>query len=202
MESTTYSSGRHWKLLSILDKNSELTINFRTWELYEYPTLPTTDKQSWMVKSATQLEKPRYVIVAFQTERKNKLDKNVSLFDHCKLTNLKLYLNSEVYPYDNLNINFTKHQCANLYEMYAEFQRSYYDSKTQPLFHLQNFKEYAPIGVIDCSRQNEILNAGTVDIRLEMEFESAVPANTTCYCLIIHDRIVKYSPLTGLVRIL
>jgi hypothetical protein len=189
-------------LLKIVDRNSELSINFRTWELYEYASLPTTDKQSWMVKSATQLEKPRYIIVAFQTNRKNKLDANMCLFDHCKLTNLKLYLNSEVYPYDNQNLNFTKHQIANLYEMYAAFQSSYYDSKPQPLLNIQNFKEYAPIGVIDCSRQNEVLNSGTVDIRLEMDFESEIPAHTTCYCLIIHDRIVKYSPLTNLVRIL
>jgi hypothetical protein len=190
------------RLLKVVDTNSELTIAFRAWELYEYPTLPKTEKHSWMVKSTTQLEKPRYIIIGFQTNRKNVLNANASQFDHCKLNNLKLFLNSEAYPYDSMNIKFSQKRIANLYDMYANFQYSYYDKHSRPLFDLKTFMERAPIVTIDCSRQNELLNAGTVDIRLEFDYDSALPDNTTCYCLILHDKIVKYIPLTGLVRVL
>ena len=47
-------------------------------------------------------------------------------FVHCKLTNVKLYLNSEFYPYDDLNLDFNKYKTAVLYDMYVRFRISYY----------------------------------------------------------------------------
>lgn len=188
------------KLLSLLEQGSELEIGFRNWELYEYPLLQNTQSHTWTVKSATQLEKPRYVIIGFQTNRKNKLSVNSSKFDHCNLTNIKLYLNSEIFPYDNLNLNFDKNQYSILYEMYSNFQQSYYERENEPLFNPKSFKDTAPLVVIDCSRQNEILNYGSVDIRLEFETNKDIPSSTSAYCLILHDTIVKYTPLTGNIR--
>ncbi|XP_077260891.1 uncharacterized protein LOC143896749 [Temnothorax americanus] len=69
------------------------------------------------VKTATQLEKLRYVIFALQTGRKNIMSQNVSVFDACNLTNVKLYLNSEFYPYDIMNLDFTKNRYAVLFDM-------------------------------------------------------------------------------------
>ena len=43
-------------------------------------------------------------------------------FDHCKLTNVKLYLNFEFYPYDDLNFD----KIAVLYNMYVHFRTFYY----------------------------------------------------------------------------
>ncbi|XP_071571821.1 uncharacterized protein [Temnothorax nylanderi] len=85
-----------------------------------------TTKHSWAIKTATQLEKPRYVVFALQTGRKNVMSADTSRFDHCNLTNVKLYLNSEVYPYDDLNLDFDKHRWAILYDMYARFCKNYY----------------------------------------------------------------------------
>lgn len=39
---------------------------------------------------------------------------------------MKFYLNSKVYPYDNLNLNFAQKQSVLLYEMFVNFQTSYY----------------------------------------------------------------------------
>jgi len=83
---------------------------FRSWDLYEFSLLQTTIKHSWAIKTATQLEKPRYIIFAMQTGRKNVISEDVSQFDDCKLTNAKLYLNSECYPYDDLNLDFDKNR--------------------------------------------------------------------------------------------
>lgn len=185
------------KLLSFIENGTELEIGFRNWELFEYPQLQKSQSHTWSVKSATQLEKPRYIIIAFQTDRKNKFTVNASKFDHCNLTNIKLYLNSEMFPYDNLNLNFDKNQFAILYEMYSNFQQSYYERENEPLFSPVDFKDIAPLIVIDCSRQNEILNSGSVDIRLEFDTNKDIPDSTAAFCLILHDKIIKYSPLTG-----
>ena len=83
--------------------------------------------------------------------------------------------------------------------MYAKFGQSYY-GHGEPLLNAIEFLQYAPITVIDCSRQNESLKSATVDVRIDFECKENVPANTSAVCLIIHDRIVEYSPLTNVVR--
>ena len=66
------------RLLNYMRNDPVISMSFRTWELYEYPLLPQTTKHVWSVKASTQLEKPRYVIVGFQTNRKNVATKNFS----------------------------------------------------------------------------------------------------------------------------
>jgi len=85
-------------------------LSFRSWNLNEYPLLQNTIKHSWAVKMATQLEKSQYIIFV-QTDRKNVMSR-VSVFDDCNLSNVKIYLNSEFYPYDDLNLDFGKKRYA------------------------------------------------------------------------------------------
>ncbi|KAL6416448.1 hypothetical protein ACFW04_013464 [Cataglyphis niger] len=113
-------------LLRTLDSGRYLSVAFRSWDLYEFPLLQNTTKHSWAVKAATQLEKPRYVIFALQSGRKNVLPQVPSIFDNCKLTNVKLYLNSDFYLYDDMNLNFEKNKIAVLYDMYSKFRKTYY----------------------------------------------------------------------------
>ncbi|XP_071054981.1 uncharacterized protein [Onthophagus taurus] len=82
--------------------------------------------------------------------------------------NMKVFLNSEKYPYEPLHLNFKTGQIAVLYEMCCNFAKSYYDRElAEPMFNRDTFLANTPIIVIDCSRQNDILNVGTVDIRIE-----------------------------------
>ncbi|XP_077282733.1 uncharacterized protein LOC143908798 [Temnothorax americanus] len=161
----------------------------------------STTKHSWAVKAAPQLEKPRYVIFALQTGRRNEFTEDASRFDHCTLTNVKLYLNSEFYPYDDVNADFENDKFAVQYEMYAKFRGAYYgDGRDNALLSPREFARVAPLVVIDCSRQNESVKSATVDVRIEFECKENVPPKTTAFCLIVHDRVIEYSPLTNVVR--
>uniref|UniRef100_A0ABD2VTZ2 Double jelly roll-like domain-containing protein n=1 Tax=Trichogramma kaykai TaxID=54128 RepID=A0ABD2VTZ2_9HYME len=185
------------RLLRQIDK--PIAMSFRSWELYEYPTLPISTRHVWTVKTSNQLEKPRFVILAFQTNRKAIRENDASLFDHCNLTNVKLFLNSQYYPYNNLNINVAQSQYAALYDMYLNFQRGYYGKTPKPMFDKRKFID-SPLIVIDCSKQNESLKNAPVDVRLEFESSANFPANTSAYCLILHDRIVEYNAVSGDVK--
>ncbi|KAG5312790.1 MMP13 Collagenase, partial [Acromyrmex insinuator] len=66
---------------------------------------------SWVVKTTSQLEKSRYVIFALQTGKRNVPLQNGSQFDVCNLTNVKLFLNSDFYPYDDMNLDFEHKIC-------------------------------------------------------------------------------------------
>lgn len=198
MPYVTLSDKRKIRLLSHIEK--DVTMSFRTWELYEYPMLPNTTKHVWTVKTSNQLEKPRFVIVGFQTNRRVAKTANASRFDHCKITNVKLFLNSQCYPYSNLNLDMSRNQYAVLYDMYATFQNVYYGKDSEPMLTKKDFLTHAPLIVIDCSKQNESLKQAPVDVRLELEAESNFPVGTTAYCLILHDRIVEYNPISGDVK--
>lgn len=188
-------------LLNIINNGKVLQIPFRNWDLYEYPVLPIASKQIWAIKSSSHLETPRYVVLGFQSDIKNNTNSDSSKFNHCKLTNVKVFLNSQCFPYENLNLNFDKNQYSVLYEMYTQFQNAYYKEQSNPLLSWKQFKDKCLI-VIDCSKQSEQLKSGPVDIRLEFEAAENFPNQTTAYCLILHDRIVEYTPLTGIVNIL
>lgn len=188
-------------LLKQLKADRDIVLPFRSWELHEYPILPSTQRHTWTVKTSTHLEKPRYVIFGMQTDRRNNITANAGHFDHCKITNCKLFLNSQFFPYDNLHISFDKGRYSVLYDMYGRFQNSYYGKVNTPLLTPSEFNSKAPIVIIDCSKQNESVKSSSVDIKLELEFETNVPTNTTAYCLIIHDKIVTYTPLTGVVKL-
>lgn len=89
---------------------------------------------SWAIKTTTQLEKPRYVIFALQTARRNVPTENASQFDDCAISNIKLYLNSEFYPYDDMNLDFDNKKYVILYEMYSKFRKSYYGCEFEEMY--------------------------------------------------------------------
>ncbi|KAJ8972050.1 hypothetical protein NQ317_001520 [Molorchus minor] len=197
----TVSIQEQLRLNKTINKNVELPIKFRSWELIEYPSLSSTTRHTWPVKTTTKVETPRHVIVAFQNDRKNRITTDMSKFDHCDLKNIRIFLNSERYPYNDLFIDFENNKYATLFEMYANFQESYYSNKTnQPIFNPTDFKLHAPLAHIDCSRQKETLQTGSIVMRIEFETERPTSANTTAYCLILHERHFTYNPLTKIVK--
>lgn len=184
------------KLFRMVEKDVTIHLPFRSWELHEYPTLPIANRQSWTIKTSSQLEKPRFVILAFQTDRKNKINADASKFDTCELTDVKLYLNSNYYPYDNVRGDY----CI-FYEMFSSFQKSFYDKSIgSSTVDYNTFKNTTPLYVIDCSKQVDNLKSGPVDVRLEFEAKNNFPDNTSAYCLLLHDSHLAYTLLTGSVK--
>ncbi|RYA73330.1 hypothetical protein DD592_25905 [Enterobacter cloacae complex sp. 2DZ2F20B] len=201
MHHLSVSDAERIALIDIVRSNRELDIMFRSKELHEFAPPVQSITNTWTIK--TSLEKPQYILFALQQGRKNQLKKNYSQFDHCNLRDVKLYLNDTMYPYDNLNVDFTNNRYAILYDMFKEFQTSFLSKQTsEPLFDKDEFKEKTPIIVIDCSKQTEALKRGPVTITLWFETISGIPADTTAYCLILHDRMVKYIPAQDVVRVL
>jgi hypothetical protein len=196
----TVDDGERLKLLKLIEKEKSLFIPFRSFETFEYPELGTTKKVVWNLKTASKLEKPRFIIIGLQKGRKNTMAKDCSIFDHCNLTNIKVFLNSIAYPYDNLNLDFTKNNFTLLYDMYTSFQESYYEKSVRnPILNPTTFLSNAPIIVIDTSKQNDSATASSVDVQLEIEASESL-SGVTAYCLLIHDRIVEYVPFTREVR--
>ncbi|XP_055309447.1 uncharacterized protein LOC129573179 [Sitodiplosis mosellana] len=198
----TLSDEAKLAMLRYLEKKQTISIPYRSWDLYEMPQLPQSRRHIWTVKSTTQISKPRYVFVVFQTNKQT-VSANSATYDNCDISDVKLYLNSEYYPYDNYNLDFTSGNYQELYHSFLQIQSSYYqghgtlDSNSCIL----TFDQFgnSPIFAFDCSRSEESLIGGTVDVRLEINARENIPANTAAYCLIVHDNQVEYSPFSGIV---
>ena len=81
--------------------------------------------------------------------------------------------------------------------MYCDFQKTYYNrSIAGPLLSRDGFKSQAPLFIIDCRHQSEIIKNGPVDIRIEIKTKKPLVSTTSAYCLMLHDRIINYNPLT------
>ena len=188
------------RLYNKLKNDPKILIPFRRLELHELPSLRTTDRESWNVKTSTALERPRFVILAFQTRRRNIIDANADRFDHCNMRNIKIYLNSESYPYTNLQLNIQEDDYSLVYHMYTQFQVSYYGTqKPNPLLDYDEFKNHM-LFVFDVSKQKEELKSASIDLKIELEGRESFKEDTRGYCFIICDSIIEYTPLSGIVR--
>lgn len=61
-------------------------------------------------------------------------------------------------------------------------------------------KTIATLVVTYCSYQQETLHKGPVEVRVEFETGDNIPDKTSDYCLILHDRLFSYNPLTSTIR--
>lgn len=183
-------------LLKIIERDQPIKIAFRKWQLFEFPVLPRNKFQTWTIKTSSMLEKPRYSTFGLQTNRKDNASKIASHFDFCDIQNIKLYLNGKYYPYDNYN-----GKKAIIYRDYCSFQSSYFDnSDNQPCLDKETYFAKTPLVVIDCSKQEDSLKTGSLDVRMEIETKEDVPENTAAYCLLISESLIEYTPLSGTVR--
>ncbi|XP_044757181.1 uncharacterized protein LOC123317795 [Coccinella septempunctata] len=188
------------ELLESMKSNRAILFPFRKWEIHELPTLTANSlTEIWNIKTTSIIDYPRFIICCFQTNKKNKSTENSTLFDNLDISNVRLLLNGEFIPQENLRLNFNKNDYAEAYYNYTEFSTSYNNLKINPILQYSDFKNRC-LFVIDCSRRSESFKSSTVDVKLEIESRVGFPTSTKAYCIIVYDCVMEYLPLTETVR--
>jgi len=72
--------------------------------------VPQSTTFSWRLSVKTSPEKPRYIIVAFQTAKSGNQEVNPAIFNHCDLKNMYIMLNQDRYPAVDYNLSFPNQQ--------------------------------------------------------------------------------------------
>jgi len=180
---------------NMIEQKVTIPLGFRA-RSCEQTTLTQTFNPTWRLSVTGGVEKPRWIIIGFQTSRIDTQLQNPAVFDHLSLKNAYVTLNSERYPMSDIITNFDKNEYIKLYSMFDDFKKEYYgiDSLvggTQ--VNVAAYKSLFPIIVFDVRKQNEKLKTGVTDIQVRFEFGAAVPVNTTVYAVIISDRFYKLS---------
>ena len=188
------------KLLKILEKGKWIQLFFRAWDYTEFPNIPTSDKVNWQVKNASPVDRPLFVIVGFQQDRRENVTKDASKFDHCQLTDCRLYLNSQRYPAESLDLDFQRNKFSTAYNLFSSFQSAYYGESGKQKLSMSEYKDTASLIVFDCSNSDPSIKVSSVDIRLEFTFSQPLGQKVTASCLLIHEKIVNYNPFTNLIE--
>lgn len=191
------------RLLDGLNKNSSVPVAFRKWSFYELPSMRKGNKEIWPVTSTTNKGRPQYVIVGFQTDKKDQITGDCTLFDHLNIVDLKVYLNSYCYPFESMNLEFAKENYVELYKMYTEFQPYIWESsRRQPILNFVDFKSRS-LFVVDTTKNNDEETAPTTscEVRVEIQSSKDFPENTKAYCILIQESMYTYKPLSGEVSI-
>ena len=180
---------------NLIEQKVTIPLGFRA-RSCEQTTLAQTFNPTWRLSVTGGVEKPRWIIIGFQTSRIDTQLQNPAVFDHLSLKNAYVTLNSERYPMSDIITNFDKNEYIKLYSMFDDFKKEYYgiDSLvggTQ--VNVAAYKSLFPIIVFDVRKQNEKLKTGVTDIQVRFEFGAAVPVNTTAYAVLISDRFYKLS---------
>lgn len=158
-------------------------------------TVPQSTTFSWRLSVKTSPEKPRYIIIGFQTNRDGNQEANPSIFDHCDLKNMYVMMNQERYPAIDYNLSFPNQQFSRAYRDAATFSEKFYGMDqliTQSSIAPVDYKELFPLFVFDVSKQSERLKSSVVDIQLKASFNAAVPAGTEAYAVVISDKLLNF----------
>ena len=180
---------------TLVEQKITLPLAFRA-RTSEQTMLTQTLNSTWRLSVIGGVEKPRWIIIGFQTARINTQQQNPAAFDHLNLKNAYITLNSERYPMLDITTNFDRNEYMKLYDMFDDFKKDYYGidglvGGTQ--VNVAAYKSLFPIIVFDVRKQNEKIKTGVTDIQVKFEFNAAVPADTTAYAIMISDRFDKLS---------
>jgi hypothetical protein len=158
-------------------------------------TVPQSTTFSWTLSVETSPKKPRYILVAFQTDRAGNQDSNTSNFDHCNLKTTYIMMNQERYPAVDYNLSFPNQQFSRAYEDAASFSEKFYGMDeliTQSNITLSDFKALFPIMVFDVTERSERLKSSVIYLQTKATFNTAVAADTEAFAVVISDRLLNF----------
>ena len=153
--------------------------------------VPQATEFAWRLSIASGIEKPRYIVVGFQSPAGNVAETNFAVFNaNVQVINAYVELNSERFPSNDYITNYDNNQYAQFYNSFKEFKKNYSgDDDENDCVSYQSYKKLFRLYVFDVSKQSERLKNTVVDIRLTFKFAANAPANTTAYAVVYHDRI-------------
>ena len=85
-------------------------------------SVPQSTSFTWRLSVKSSPEKPRYIIVGFQTGKYGDQEQDPSIFDNVDVSNMYATLNSTRYPVVDYTISFPKQQFSRAYGETAAFR--------------------------------------------------------------------------------
>jgi hypothetical protein len=180
-------------LMKLVESRIDIPIAYRGIRC-ESNHVPQSTSSNWRLSVSTGTVRPRYIVVAFQTDRLNNQEKNASVFDHVDVESVTVSLNSERYPLESHNLNFADRTISRGYFDFEQFKAAFYSTDSMSTscgISPSEFIDFYPIFVIDLRYQMSELKSATQDIVVNCKFRNAAPANTQMYAIMLSDTVAS-----------
>ena len=158
-------------------------------------SVPESTSFTWRLSVKTAPEKPRFIVVGFETAKDDDQTKNPSKFDHVNLRNAYVMLNSDLYPAVDYNLSFANQKFSRVYGDAALFAVKLFGMDeliTQSNITPSDYKTLYPLFTFDVSKQKEKRKSSVADIQIKANFIENVPANTRAFALVISDKRLSF----------
>ena len=132
-------------------------------------SVPESTRFTWRLSVKSSPEKPRFIIVGFQTDKDGDQTKNPSKFDHVNLRNAYVMLKSDRYPAVDYNLSFANQKFSRVYGDASLFGVKFIGMDeliTQSNITSSDYKTLYPLFTFDVSKQKEKLKSSVVDIQI------------------------------------
>ena len=183
-----------FQLYKLIEAKATLPVAYRMRQC-ESISVPQITNFTWRLSVKSSPEKPRYIIVGFQTGKDGDQEQNPSIFDNVDVSNMYATLNSRRYPAVDYNMSFPKQQFSRAYRDAAAFRSMFYHMSelvSSPNITPADYKTLYPLFVFDVSKQSERLKNSITDIQIKAQFNTNVPIGTIAYALIISDKMLTF----------
>ena len=117
---------RKVNLYKSIATNNVIHVSFRMLQCESCSVPAGTKPTAWRLGVSSAPEKHRWVLVGLQTDKNGSQVRNASIFYHCTLTNMQVWLNHSRYPSLDMATDFTKQQFARVYKSFYDFASRYY----------------------------------------------------------------------------
>lgn len=114
MPHVTPEDGEKFKPMKEIESKTEVRADYWMRQV-DTISVPQSTSFDWRLSVKPGLEKPRYVIMAFQTSKVGDQGQNPSIFDHCNVQSMKVFLNSMKYPLFDNDLDIAQNQFARVY---------------------------------------------------------------------------------------
>jgi len=184
--------------LKTLKNDMAITIPFRKWELYENHSLPPGKSCTWNIKMVNNTDRILWFALAFHTNKDHKYNESMRAFQSIGLKNMKVFINSKYYPYDNQNTEYWHYDP--FYQEICHFEPSYnsqnFSLVTAPFRTKDYFDTVFPIFLVNLSYRDLSVKTGVSDLKVYFETHNNIPENTVAYGILIYETIFQNKPLS------
>jgi len=177
-----------------IESKAALPVAYRTRQC-DTITVPQATTFAWRLGVKNAPEKPRWIVIGFQTGKSGDQTQNPAIFDHVNLKNMYVMLNSTRYPAVDYNLSFANQQFSRAYGDASLFGIRYFGMDeliTRSNISPADYKTLYPLFVFDVSKQSEKLKSSVVDVQIRAIFNQAVPAGTQAYAVVMSDKLLTF----------
>ena len=183
------------ELYKIIERKEKIPVGYRMIQC-DSATVSNSTHFSWRLSVKSSPEVPRFIIIGFQDANKSGDQlTNPAVFDHKKVNNIYVMLNSVRYPTADYNITFLDQEFSRIYGDAADFRSKFFNMDeliSNPNITPVDYKLLYPLFLFDVSKQSEKLKYSTTDIQIKVVFNEAPGNGTQIYAVIISDRLINF----------